>query len=154
MATLPEDADASCLCTGVARVRDDPCPLSRPLDCAAAALQILYTSSMDTCVRAWDLNTMACKHVLYGHRKPVTQLQLAGGRLYTAAAGGVVCIWRTDTYACVDRIKTSKYNGGIRSMHVRDGRVHAHALAHARVSLTCGAGGPHTRTQQGSAVRR
>jgi WD40 repeat protein len=85
---------------------------------APSCPQVLYSSSTDAGVRVWDLTTMACRHILHGHRKPVTQLQLAGGMLYTAAAGGVVCVWRTDTHTCVDRFRTSRYSGGIRCMNV------------------------------------
>jgi WD40 repeat protein len=61
--------------------------------------------------------TMQCMHTLRGHSKPVTQLRLAGGRLYTAA-GGAIRIWDTASLRMVGRIQTSLYSGGIRSLLV------------------------------------
>lgn len=67
---------------------------------------------------------MQCVQTLRGHSKPVTQLRLAQGRLYTAA-GGAIRVWDTATLRLVDRIQTSLYSGGIRSMLVR-GRPPSH----------------------------
>lgn len=61
---------------------------------------------------------MQCVHVLRGHSKPVSQMRLARGRLYTAA-GGAIRVWDTATLRMVDRIQTSLYIGGIRSLLVR-----------------------------------
>ena len=63
---------------------------------------------------------MQCVHTLRGHSKPVTQLRLARGRLYTAA-GGAIRVWDAATLRLVDRIQTSLYSGGIRSMLARGG---------------------------------
>lgn len=60
---------------------------------------------------------MCCIHVLRGHSKPVTQLHLVRGRLYTAA-GGAIRVWDAAGLRMVDRIQTSLYSGGIRSMMV------------------------------------
>ncbi|GBF92924.1 hypothetical protein Rsub_05760 [Raphidocelis subcapitata] len=79
----------------------------------------LYSACTDAAVRVWDLETMQCSHVLRGHSKPVTQLRLARGRLYTAA-GGAIRVWDTATLRLVDRIQTSLYSGGIRSLLVTD----------------------------------
>jgi WD40 repeat protein len=65
--------------------------------------------------------TMQCVHTLRGHSKPVTQLRLAGGRLYTAA-GGAIRIWDTGSLRMVGRIQTSLYSGGIRSLLVGGGQ--------------------------------
>lgn len=81
------------------------------------ASQRLYSSSMDCSVRVWDLEAMQCVHVIKAHNKPVTQLRLVGSRLYTAA-GGMIRVYNTDTFKCIDKIKTSFYSGGIRSMLV------------------------------------
>lgn len=82
-----------------------------------AKAQRLYSAGMDCSVRVWDLSTSTCLHVLSGHNKPVTQVQLVGDKLYTAA-GGAIKVWCTRTFEGVDRIKTSFYSGGIRSMLV------------------------------------
>ena len=82
------------------------------------AAQRLYTAGTDGTVRVWDLATMCCQQVMACHYKPVTQLALVGGKLYTAAGGGIK-VWDTKTFEAVDRIKTSFYSGGIRSMLVR-----------------------------------
>lgn len=83
---------------------------------------MLYTSGVDCTVRVWDLCQCQCVHTITGHRRPVTQLALCGGFLYTTA-GGSVRVWSTRTYKCVHVIKTSTYSGAIRSLWVSLGRV-------------------------------
>jgi hypothetical protein len=61
---------------------------------------------------------MECLHVLRGHSKPVSQMRIAHGRLYTAA-GGAIRVWDTASLRLLDRIQTSLYSGGIRSLLVR-----------------------------------
>jgi hypothetical protein len=79
----------------------------------------LYSSSADATVRAWDLSDMSCVAVIRGHSKPVTQLQLLGGRLLFTAAGGGVRVWDTASFVCLAKVKTSFYSGAIRSLLVR-----------------------------------
>jgi WD40 repeat protein len=79
----------------------------------------LYSSSADATVRAWDLADMSCVAVIRSHSKPVTKLQLLGGRLLFTAAGGGVRVWDTRTFVCLAKVKTSFYSGAIRSMLVR-----------------------------------
>lgn len=78
----------------------------------------LYSSSIDATVRAWDVADMNCLAVIRGHSKPVTHLQLLGGRLLFTAAGGGIRVWCTKTFLCLEKIKTSFYSGAIRSMLV------------------------------------
>lgn len=78
----------------------------------------LYSSSADATVRAWDLADMSCVAVIRGHSKPVTKLQLLGGRLLFTAAGGGVRVWDTRSFVCLAKVKTSFYSGAIRSMLV------------------------------------
>ncbi|KAF8073182.1 Cndp1 [Scenedesmus sp. PABB004] len=80
----------------------------------------MYSSSTDATVRAWDLADMACLAVIRGHPKPVTHLQLLGGRLLFTGAGGAVRVWDTRSFACLAKIRTSLYAGAIRSMLVTD----------------------------------
>ena len=79
----------------------------------------LYTSSTDATVRAWDLSDMSCVAVIRSHSKPVTKLQLLGGRLLFTAAGGAVRVWDTKSFVCLAKVRTSFYSGAIRSMLVR-----------------------------------
>jgi WD40 repeat protein len=83
----------------------------------------LYSSSADATVRAWDLTDMSCVAVIRGHSKPVTKLQLLGGRLLFTAAGGAVRVWDTRTFACLAKVRTSYYSGAIRSLLVSSGRL-------------------------------
>jgi WD40 repeat protein len=62
---------------------------------------------------------VSCVAVIRGHSKPVTQLQLLGGRLLFTAAGGAVRVWDTQSFVCLAKIRTSIYSGAIRSMLVR-----------------------------------
>lgn len=78
----------------------------------------LYSSSADATVRAWDLTDMSCVAVIRSHSKPVTKLQLLGGRLLFTAAGGAVRVWDTKTFVCLAKVRTSYYSGAIRSMLV------------------------------------
>lgn len=79
----------------------------------------LYSSSADATVRAWDLADMSCVAVIRGHSKPVTKLQLLGGRLLFTAAGGGIRVWDTRSFVCLAKVKTSFYSGAIRSLLVR-----------------------------------
>jgi WD40 repeat protein len=79
----------------------------------------LYSSSMDATVRAWNLDDMSCVAVIRGHSKPVTKLQLLGGRLLFTAAGGGIRVWDTRTFVCLAKVRTSFYAGAIRSLLVR-----------------------------------
>lgn len=94
----------------------------------------LYSSSTDATVRAWDLADMNCLAVIRGHSKPVTHLQLSGGRLLFTAAGGGIRMWCTKTFMCLAKIRTSFYSGAIRSMLVSGVRI----LEHSVVCLAAG----------------
>jgi hypothetical protein len=85
----------------------------------------LYSSSADATVRAWDLTNMSCVAVIRSHSKPVTKLQLLGGRLLFTAAGGAVRVWDTSTFVCLAKVRTSYYSGAIRSMLVSVEARHA-----------------------------
>lgn len=93
----------------------------------------LYSSSTDATVRAWDLADMNCLAVIKGHSKPVTHLQLLGGRLLFTAAGGGIRVWCTKLFVCLAKIKTSYYSGAIRSMLVSMWIVPVNALAYVNL---------------------
>lgn len=94
----------------------------------------LYSSSTDATVRAWDLTDMSCVAVIRSHSKPVTKLQLLGGRLLFTAAGGAVRVWDTKSFVCLAKVRTSHYSGAIRSMLV-SALVHSVGLLSGRAAV-------------------
>lgn len=67
--------------------------------------------------QVWDLESSDVVHTLTDHHKPVTQLRLHCGWLFTVS-GGVVRVFDTASFACVHRLKASDYSGAIKSFCV------------------------------------
>ena len=57
----------------------------------------VYSSSMDSAVRIWDLKTGECRHVLTQHESLIGLLSFSPSFLVSAAADGTLCVWNPGT---------------------------------------------------------
>lgn len=64
---------------------------------------LLVSSSLDTTVRVWDLESRACLHTLVGHTRPVWALAIdpSGRRLASRSRDLAVRIWDLSSGACL-----------------------------------------------------
>jgi F-box and WD-40 domain protein CDC4 len=99
----------------------------------------VYSGSMDTTVRIWNLVTGQCQHTLTGHDSLVGLIALSPTFLVSAGADGKSCVWDPDTgelrqtfaahtgaVTCFmhDDIKVlSGANGDLKLWNIRDGTV-------------------------------